>query len=112
MCGICGVIGYKEEVSRKEETLSRMMEAIRHRGPDGRDKYIAQDVMLGFQRLSIIDEKTGMQPMWNEDKNIVLVFNGEIYNFKTLRRELEKRDPLPGRRGPGRGRSLCGHRGG
>lgn len=91
MCGICGVIGYKEEVSRKEETLTRMMEAIRHRGPDGRDRYIAQDVMLGFQRLSIIDEKTGMQPMWNEDKSIVLVFNGEIYNFKALRRELEKR---------------------
>lgn len=91
MCGICGAVGYRAEERIKEEILFRMMNAIRHRGPDGSGKYISDDVMLGFQRLSIIDNKTGMQPMWNEDKTIALIFNGEIYNFKLLRVELEKR---------------------
>ena len=91
MCGICGAVGYKEEVSKKEEILKHMMEAIRHRGPDGGNRYIVEDVMLGFQRLCIIDKNTGMQPMWNEDRSVVLVFNGEIYNYKALRRELTKK---------------------
>ena len=88
MCGICGMIG---ETEGKEQVLSRMMEAIKHRGPDGRDSYISRDVMLGFQRLGIIDLETGMQPIQNEDKSKTLVFNGEIYNYRILRDMLRQK---------------------
>ncbi len=82
MCGICGIIGKTEE---KEQVLKGMMKAIEHRGPDGSESYIAREAALGFQRLSIIDLDTGMQPMFNEDGSKVLVFNGEIYNYWILK---------------------------
>lgn len=85
MCGICGFIGDTEE---KRQVLERMMQAIRHRGPDGSDSYLSQEAALGFQRLSIIDLEWGMQPMYNETGSKVLIFNGEIYNYKALRKEL------------------------
>lgn len=91
MCGICGAVGYVGDIRKKEQILAGMMKAIRHRGPDGKKHYITGDVMLGFQRLSIIDQDTGMQPMLNEDRSIALVFNGEIYNYASLRKELIKR---------------------
>ena len=64
MCGICGMIG---KVDNKEQILQGMMKAIEHRGPDGSESYIAKEAALGFQRLSIIDLDTGMQPMFNEE---------------------------------------------
>ncbi|EOS69266.1 asparagine synthase (glutamine-hydrolyzing) [Lachnospiraceae bacterium MD308] len=82
MCGICGIIG---NVENKEQILQGMMKAIRHRGPDGGESYVAKEAALGFQRLSIIDLDTGMQPMFNEEGNKALVFNGEIYNYWILK---------------------------
>ncbi len=85
MCGICGFIG---DTAEKEQVLERMMRAIRHRGPDDSDAYVSRQAALGFQRLSIIDLNTGMQPMYNETGSKVLVFNGEIYNYRELRETL------------------------
>lgn len=85
MCGICGIIG---RTDGREQVLAGMMKAIEHRGPDGRESYIAKEAALGFQRLSIIDLDTGMQPMFNEDGSKVLVFNGEIYNYWVLKDQL------------------------
>lgn len=85
MCGICGMIG---KVDNKEQILQGMMKAIEHRGPDGSESYIAEEAALGFQRLSIIDLDTGMQPMFNEEGDKVLVFNGEIYNYWILKEML------------------------
>lgn len=86
MCGICGAVG---RVDAKEQVMEDMMRALRHRGPDDEDRYLADSVMLGFCRLSIIDLNTGMQPMFNEDRSMALVFNGEIYNYMSLRAELK-----------------------
>ncbi len=82
MCGICGIIGSTDD---RENILKHMMKAIEHRGPDGSESYISKRAALGFQRLSIIDLDTGMQPMFNEDGSKALVFNGEIYNYWILR---------------------------
>lgn len=82
MCGICGIIG---KAVGKEEVLERMMEIMKHRGPDGGEAYLSGKAALGFRRLSIIDLKQGMQPMYNETGSRVLVFNGEIYNYRELR---------------------------
>jgi asparagine synthase (glutamine-hydrolysing) len=85
MCGICGFIGMRDD-----ELLMRMMERMRHRGPDQEGRHLSDPVSLGHRRLSIIDLVTGGQPLYNEDHSIVVVFNGEIYNFNELRRDLEK----------------------
>src|SRR5579863_1407551 len=88
MCGICGVIG--ENASEAAETIvRRMMAAIRHRGPDEEGILLAPPVAAGIRRLSIIDLPGGSQPIWNEDHTIGVVYNGEIYNFRELRSELE-----------------------
>lgn len=87
MCGICGFTGEKDQV-----VLKRMADSIFHRGPDEDGFYYDGFINLGVRRLSIIDLKTGQQPVHNEDKSIWTVFNGEIYNFQEIRRELaEKR---------------------
>ena len=86
MCGICGFTGQLEE---RENILQKMTEVITHRGPDS-DGYFTDDyIAMGFRRLSIIDLEGGDQPMTNEDGNLVLTYNGEIYNYKELRKELE-----------------------
>ncbi|MBR4754697.1 MAG: asparagine synthase (glutamine-hydrolyzing) [Lachnospiraceae bacterium] len=85
MCGICGFIG---KTDNKEEVLGRMMDKIKHRGPDSEGTFFADDVAIGFRRLSIIDLDNGSQPMKNEDGSIVLTMNGEIYNYRELRSEL------------------------
>lgn len=85
MCGICGFIG---KVQNQDEILTNMMNVIIHRGPDSADKYITEEAALGFRRLSIIDLENGSQPIVNETGEMALVFNGEIYNFQDLRKEL------------------------
>lgn len=90
MCGIAGLIGRPEE-SVEAGDVHRMCETIVHRGPDDEGIYAKGPVGLGMRRLSIIDLSGGHQPIHNEDKTIWLVFNGEIYNFPELRRELEAR---------------------
>ncbi|RDU22725.1 asparagine synthase (glutamine-hydrolyzing) [Anaerosacchariphilus polymeriproducens] len=88
MCGICGFIG---EIEEREKILENMMEKIKHRGPDASGKYFGTEAALGFQRLSIVDLENGCQPMYNENKDIAIVFNGEIYNFKELKHKLSKK---------------------
>lgn len=87
MCGICGFTG---EVLDREKTIHNMTEVITHRGPDS-DGFFQDDyISMGFRRLSIIDLDAGHQPIYNEDKTLVLTFNGEIYNYKELREELKQ----------------------
>src|SRR5712671_992173 len=84
MCGICGVIGI-ERVEQAEAITRRMMESIRHRGPDDDGLLLAPSVAFGMRRLSIIDLSGGRQPVFNEAGNVAVVFNGEIYNYQHLR---------------------------
>ena len=86
MCGFAGFVG---EVENREQVLENMMDTIVHRGPDSSGKFVEEDAALGFRRLSIIDlSADGDQPLYNEDKSKVLVFNGEIYNYRELKEEL------------------------
>lgn len=85
MCGICGFTG---QVVDRDDVIKRMTEVITHRGPDS-DGFFSDDyISMGFRRLSIIDLGTGKQPIYNEDKTLVLTFNGEIYNYKQLKKVL------------------------
>jgi asparagine synthase (glutamine-hydrolysing) len=88
MCGICGVIGI-ESKEAAEALVRRMTAALVHRGPDGEGLLISPRVACGMRRLSIIDLPGGNQPVWNETNTVAVVYNGEIYNFRELRRELE-----------------------
>ena len=88
MCGISGFIGRTKEDRDREAILKNMMDKIIHRGPDQEGMYVNDQVALGFRRLSIIDLDHGMQPMFNETGDIVIVFNGEIYNHLELREDL------------------------
>ena len=85
MCGFCGFTG---QVTDRETVLREMTERITHRGPDSTGFYLGDGIAMGFRRLSIIDLEAGQQPLYNEDKSLVLMFNGEIYNYPSLRREL------------------------
>ena len=85
---MCGFTGFTNFIKDDGTVLEKMMNRIVHRGPDSAGKFIDEDIALGFRRLSIIDLAEGDQPMFNEDKSLVLTFNGEIYNFKDLRAEL------------------------
>lgn len=89
MCGFCGFINKKEKNPIKE-----MTDMIIHRGPDDEGYYTDEDIAMGFRRLSIIDLEGGKQPMSNETNNIIITYNGEIYNFKSLREELIKKGHL------------------
>lgn len=87
---MCGFVGFSNKINDASIVIDQMTEKIAHRGPDSSGKYVDEKIALGFRRLSIIDLAQGDQPLFNEDKSIVLVFNGEIYNFKSLRDELIK----------------------
>jgi asparagine synthase (glutamine-hydrolysing) len=89
MCGICGVVLFHAEETVDTDRLRRMTEILRHRGPDSGGFHLAPGIGLGVRRLSIIDLDTGDQPIANEDGTITLVCNGEIYNYRELRHELE-----------------------
>jgi asparagine synthase (glutamine-hydrolysing) len=91
MCGICGIYQYRSGVPVQEDTLRGMMHSIRHRGPDGGGMHLEPSLGLGHRRLSIIDVKGGAQPIYNEDNSVVVVFNGEIYNYRELARGLQQR---------------------
>lgn len=85
MCGICGFTG---SIDNSEQVLREMTEVITHRGPDSDGYFSDGGINMGFRRLSIIDLDQGHQPIYNEDKNLVLTFNGEIYNYRELRKKL------------------------
>lgn len=91
MCGIAGVIETYPGVGVDESTVHRMCEAMVHRGPDDEGIHVRSGVGFGMRRLSIIDLVGGRQPVFNEDKTVWVVFNGEIYNFPELRAQLEER---------------------
>ena len=86
MCGICGIVGFNDK-----KLLKRMCEVVSHRGPNDKGIFIDNEIGLGNQRLSIIDILGGHQPIHNEDETIWTTYNGEIYNFNKLRKDLEKR---------------------
>ena len=86
---MCGFVGFTNKINDASIVLAKMMDRIKHRGPDSDGKYVDEQIAMGFRRLSIIDlSDQGSQPIFNEDKSLVLTFNGEIYNYKDLREEL------------------------
>lgn len=87
---MCGIAGFVSKEKNKKKIIKKMCDKIKHRGPDGEGYYVDQNIALGHRRLSIIDLSTGDQPMFNEDESIVVVFNGEIYNYIELKDELKK----------------------
>src|ERR1044071_638607 len=91
MCGITGLVYASPERHVAQHRIQRMCDVLRHRGPDDEGFHVAGEVGLGIRRLKIIDLETGAQPIHNEDKTIWVVFNGEIYNYRELRRRLEDR---------------------
>jgi len=91
MCGICGMVLNDPRQVVDGRVIQNMCDVIVHRGPDDEGQYVAGNVGLGMRRLSIIDLNTGKQPISNEDGTLWIVFNGEIYNFQSIRDELEKR---------------------
>jgi len=90
MCGICGFC-FSDKRTVDRNILARMTSTLQHRGPDDEGYYADAGIALGHRRLSIIDLDTGKQPIHNEDETIYVVFNGEIYNFPKLKKELEKK---------------------
>lgn len=90
---MCGIVGYidKKDKKLKEKIIKNMSDVIAHRGPDGEGFYVDDTIAMGFRRLSIIDLSNGDQPLYNEDKSLVINFNGEIYNYLELREELKKK---------------------
>ncbi len=88
MCGICGIFDRSGKTINRA-TLERMNTVIKHRGPDGEGYFVDGEIGLGHRRLSIIDVEGGAQPIYNEDGTVQIVFNGEIYNFVELHKELE-----------------------
>jgi asparagine synthase (glutamine-hydrolysing) len=90
MCGICGQLNFARNEPAEPDTIRRMTESIRHRGPDDEGYLIEGPLGFGFRRLSIIDLAGGHQPMSDAEETVWVIFNGEIYNFKELRAELEQ----------------------
>src|SRR5580698_4716935 len=91
MCGIAGIVSAQSGDRIDAETIHRMCQSIVHRGPDDEGLFVKDGTGLGMRRLSIIDVAGGHQPVFNEDRSIWVVYNGEIYNFPELRRDLEAR---------------------
>lgn len=85
---MCGIAGFMGQVENRANVIRNMTEVITHRGPDSDGFFTDDNISMGFRRLSIIDLGAGHQPIYNEDKSLVLTFNGEIYNYKDLRKEL------------------------
>ena len=86
MCGICGIYGFSDK-----NLIKIMTDSMLHRGPDDEGYFLGDKICLGIKRLSIIDIQKGKQPMFNEEGDLCLIFNGEIYNFKELRKDLEEK---------------------
>jgi asparagine synthase (glutamine-hydrolysing) len=91
MCGICGIFHRDPALRVERDTLRQMNQRIVHRGPDDEGLYVEGNVGLAMRRLSIIDVKTGHQPIANEDESVWIVYNGELYNHLELRKDLEAR---------------------
>ena len=88
---MCGIVGFVNNKENKEKIIKDMSKKIEHRGPDGEGFYIDDNCALAHRRLAIIDLNTGAQPIYNEDKSKVIIYNGEVYNFKELKEALLKK---------------------
>ena len=88
---MCGIVGFVNQDNKKNKDIliKKMADKIIHRGPDSEGYYTDDDIALGHRRLSIIDLGNGSQPMFNEDENLVVIFNGEIYNYQELKKDLK-----------------------
>ena len=83
---MCGFVGFIDKEKNKKKVIKDMADIIIHRGPDSDGYYVDDNCALGFRRLSIIDLDGGTQPIYNEDKSKVIIFNGEIYNYKEIKK--------------------------
>lgn len=91
MCGISGIYTFKGKKHIDAGVVTAMMNAIAHRGPDGSDSLVMDGLAFGFNRLSFLDLKGGMQPLYNEDRTVSMICNGEIFNYKELKEELKQK---------------------
>lgn len=94
MCGIVGVISKRNSTSVTSQMISSMCDIMSHRGPDDHGIFVSENIGLGHRRLSIIDLSSGHQPMMSQDQQHVIVFNGEIYNYQELKKELRLRGTI------------------
>lgn len=86
---MCGIVGFTNFIDNSNKIIGEMMDKIRHRGPDAEGKYVDENIALGHRRLSIIDvSSSGDQPIFNEDGSMIIIFNGEIYNYHEIREKL------------------------
>ena len=92
MCGFAGIFHRRDSREVDQAVLARMNDSLTHRGPDDSGYFVAPGIGLGHRRLSIIDQRGGQQPLFNEDGSVVVVYNGEIYNFRELADQLASRD--------------------
>lgn len=90
MCGIVGIFGFGGDLTGQKNTLELMANSLHHRGPDEKGSYFSDNIALGFRRLSIIDIANGQQPVLSNDRTVVSICNGELYNHDELRRELQQ----------------------
>ncbi|MBI3008295.1 MAG: asparagine synthetase B, partial [Candidatus Omnitrophica bacterium] len=91
MCGICGIYNYKTRLKVAEHSIKVMCDTMFHRGPNDEGMHLDSELGIGMRRLSIIDIEGGHQPIFNEDRTICVIFNGEIYNYIELRETLKSR---------------------
>src|SRR3954447_25365219 len=91
VCGIVGVLAARDAAPPDRERVARAVAALRHRGPEGNGVFVDGPLVVGHRRLSIIDVAGGAQPLGNEDGSIQVIFNGEIYNFQELEKDLLRR---------------------
>ena len=90
MCGISGILTFKGNKPLEKSNVKKMTDQLVHRGPDDEGYYFGDTIQFGFRRLKIIDLENGNQPMRNDDNSVVMIFNGEIYNYLELKKELSK----------------------
>jgi len=91
MCGIAGIVRWQGNAGSLRDDIERMTRSIAHRGPDGEGVFVRDQAALGTRRLAIIDLETGQQPMFTEDGQVAITFNGEIYNYRDLMAELQSK---------------------
>ena len=95
MCGFSGIFSFNKNINQNQASVvKKMTDAIAHRGPDDSKFYDDEDLCLGFRRLSIIDIEGGQQPMLSKNKNFIICFNGEIYNYRKIQKMLKEKGIL------------------
>ena len=88
MCGICGIYNIQNSNRIESPIIDKMLEKLKHRGPDGQNTFVRNNIAFGFNRLSFLDLSGGMQPFQNEEGSITSICNGEIFNYQELKEEL------------------------